>query len=80
MTVSCCNQLQFVIAEIPQANSEAYLADDIVEKIGEQSSSAQLHAGDRHLKRDERVDDHDAALRAAFDMLGEAGIDLRSCG
>ena len=51
-----------------------------MEKVGEQSSSAQLHAGDRHLKLDERVDDHDAALRAAFDMLGEAGIDLRSCG
>jgi acetate kinase len=63
-----------------QPNSEAYLADGIVEQIGERSSSAQLDAGDRRLECDDRVDDHDAALRLAFDMLGEAGIDLNSCG
>jgi acetate kinase len=41
------------------------LADGIVEQIGEPSSS---------------VGDHDAALRLAFDRLGEAGIDLHTCG
>lgn len=63
-----------------QANSGGFLAEGIVEQIGEQSSSAKLNAGDQQLKCDDRVDDHDAALRLAFDLLGESGIDLKSCG
>jgi acetate kinase len=31
-------------------------------------------------KRDDRVADHDAALRLAFDLLAEAGIELESSG
>jgi acetate kinase len=50
----------------------------MVEQISEQSSSAQLDAAGRHLERDNPVADHDAALRLAFDLLAEAGIDLKT--
>jgi acetate kinase len=48
-----------------ETDSGGSLADGIVEKIGEPTSS---------------VADHDAALRLAFERLGEAGIDLKTCG
>jgi acetate kinase len=51
--------------QLLQPDSAKCLADGIVEQIGEPSSS---------------VGDHDAALRLAFDRLGEAGIDLHTCG
>ncbi|MBS4728496.1 acetate kinase [Mycobacterium sp. SM1] len=52
----------------------------IVERIGEQVSSARLVAARRRLRRDHRVADHDEALRLAFDMLADAGIEPRSAG
>ncbi len=52
----------------------------MVEQISEQSSSAQLDAGEHHLQRNDAVADHDAALRLAFDLLAEAGIDLKDAG
>jgi acetate kinase len=55
-------------------------AAGMVEQIGEQSSSAWLAAGERHLERHDRVADHDAALRLAFDLLAAAGIHLATCG
>ncbi len=61
-------------------DSATSLADGVVQRIGEQSSSAQLTVEDRQLNRDDRVDDHDAALRLAFDLLQEAGIDLKAGG
>ena len=61
-------------------DSATSLADGVVQRIGEQSSSAQLTVEDRQLDRDDRVDDHDAALRLAFDLLQEAGIDLKAGG
>ncbi len=63
-----------------QPDSGVSLADGVVERIGEQSSSARLDAGDRHLDRHDRVDDHDAALNLAFELLAGAGIDLKTCG
>jgi acetate kinase len=50
----------------------------IVERISEQSSSAQLDAGRHHIQRSDPVGDHDAALRLAFDLLAEASIDLKT--
>jgi acetate kinase len=48
-----------------EPDSGTSLADGVVRRIGEQSSS---------------VADHDAALRSAFDQISEAGIDLKTCG
>jgi hypothetical protein len=56
------------------------LAVGIVEQIGEQSSSAHVDAGKHHVERDDRVADHDAALRLAFDLLAEAGIEPETSG
>jgi acetate kinase len=55
-------------------------ATGIVERISEQSSSAQLDAGGHRRERHDRVADHEAALRLAFDLLAEAGIDLKTAG
>jgi acetate kinase len=51
--------------QLIEPDSGRSLADGIVERIGEPSSS---------------VADHAAALRMAFDQLSEAGIDLKTCG
>ena len=66
--------------QLIEPDSGTSLADGKVQRIGEQSSSARLTFGDRHLNRDDRVDDHDAALRLAFDLLQQAGIDLTADG
>jgi acetate kinase len=61
-------------------DSAISLATGIVERIGEDSSSAELLLGDRHLERDYRIGDHEAALRTAFDMFAEAGEHLEKLG
>jgi acetate kinase len=66
--------------QLVEPSSGASRAVGIVERIGEQSSSAQLDAGKHRVERDDRVADHDVALRLAFDQLAEAGIKLQSSG
>ena len=66
--------------QLLEPESGASLAVGSVKGISEQSSSAQLDAGERHLHRDNPVADHEAALRLAFDLLTEAGIDLKTAG
>jgi len=66
--------------QLLEPDSGTSLAVGIVEQIGEQSSSAHVDAGKHHVERDERVADHDAALRLAFDLLAEAGIELETSG
>ena len=66
--------------QLVDPDSGASRAVGIVEQIGEQSSSAQLDAGKHHVERGDRVADHDAALRLAFDLLAEAGIELQASG
>jgi acetate kinase len=61
-------------------DSAISLATGIVERIGEDSSSAELLLGDRQLERDYRIADHEAALRTAFDMFAEAGEHLEKLG
>jgi acetate kinase len=51
--------------QLVEPDSGTSLATGAVEQIGEASSS---------------VPDHEAALRRAFDMLADDGIDLHSCG
>ncbi len=66
--------------QLVEAHSGTAPAAGIVERISEQSSSARLDAGEHHLQRGDAVADHDAALRLAFDLLAQAGIDLDTCG
>lgn len=56
------------------------LAEGIVERIGEESSSAKLSLGGRQLNRETRITDHEAALATAFDMFAEAGAHLDTFG
>jgi acetate kinase len=62
--------------QLVEPDSGRALADGIVERIGEESSSASLTCGEREVSRDDPVGDHDAALRMAFDLFDEAGADL----
>jgi acetate kinase len=61
-------------------DSGASLADCIVERIGEDASSASLTVGQNEATRDERVADHEAALRTAFELFEEAGTHLGTVG
>ena len=66
--------------QLVDPDSGAWRAVGIVEQIGEQSSTAHVDAGKHHVERDDRVADHDVALRLAFDLLAEAGIELETSG
>ncbi|HEY1440215.1 MAG TPA: acetate kinase, partial [Mycobacterium sp.] len=66
--------------QLVDPDSGASRAVGIVEQIGEQSSSAQLDAGKHHVEHVGRVAEHDAALRLAFDLLAEVGIELQASG
>ncbi|MEV3903205.1 acetate kinase [Mycobacterium sp. NPDC050551] len=66
--------------QLIQPDSGASLADGIVERIGEESSSASLTVGEREVSREDPVADHDAALRTAFELFDEAGAQLGSMG
>jgi acetate kinase len=61
-------------------DSGASLADGIVERIGEDASAASLTVGEKEVTRDDRVADHEAALRTAFEMFDEAGTRLDTVG
>ena len=61
-------------------DSGASLADGIVERIGEDASTASLTVGDKEATRAARVADHEAALRTAFDLFEEAGTHLDTVG
>jgi acetate kinase len=61
-------------------DSGASLADGIVERIGEEASSASLTVGEMEATRNDRVADHEAALRTAFDLFEEAGAHLDTVG
>jgi acetate kinase len=61
-------------------DSGVSLADGIVERLGEDVSSASLTVGKNEATRDDRVADHEAALRTAFEMFDEAGTRLDTVG
>ena len=66
--------------QLNDPDSGASLADGIVERIGEDASTASLTVGDKEATRDARVADHEAALRTAFDLFEEAGTHLDTVG
>jgi acetate kinase len=63
-----------------QPDTGTSLAHGIVERIGEETSTAALTLGDRESRRDGPIADHEAALRTAFDLFAEAGQRLDSLG
>ena len=66
--------------QLVQPDTGTSLAHGIVERIGQEASTATLTLGDREVHRDGRVADHEAALRTAFDLFAEAGERLDSAG
>ena len=58
----------------------ASVFDGIVERIGEDTSTAKLRLGGASITRQGRVADHEAALRLAFDLVAEAGENLEHLG
>jgi acetate kinase len=53
--------------QLVEADSGTSVAHGIIERIGEDISLAKLVIGERELRRDNPIADHDAALRATFD-------------
>jgi acetate kinase len=66
--------------QLVEPETGASLFDGIVERIGEETSTAKLNLGDTKITRDGRVVDHEAALRLAFDLLAEAGENVEHLG
>jgi acetate kinase len=66
--------------QLVEPDSGASLADGIVERIGEDSSAANLTVGEKEVTRGDRVADHEAALRTAFELFDEAGANLGTVG
>lgn len=72
------SSLKFQLIEPDSGDSRA---DGIVERIGEDSASASLRIGQRDVSRDgAAIADHEAALRAAFELFDEAGSHLDTVG
>ena len=66
--------------QLVEPDSGTSVASGIIERIGEAISSAKLVIGERELRRDNPIADHDAALRATFELFAEAGADLGTTG
>lgn len=66
--------------QLVEPDSGLSLADGIVERIGEDSSSARLVCGEQEVTHSDPVPDHEAALRLAYGMFDEAGAELGSVG
>lgn len=66
--------------QLLQPDTSTSLAHGIVERIGEETSAATLVLGNREIRRDGPIADHEAALRTAFELFSEAGEDLDGLG
>ncbi|APE16973.1 acetate kinase [Mycolicibacterium pallens] len=66
--------------QLLQPDTATSLAHGIVERIGEETSTATLVFGSREIRRDGPIADHEAALRTAFELFREAGDDLDGLG
>lgn len=66
--------------QLLQPDTATSLAHGIVERIGEETSTATLAFGNREIRRDGPIADHEAALRTAFELFREAGEDLDGLG
>ena len=66
--------------QLVEPESGRSLFSGIVERIGEDSSTAKLKYQDSPISREGRVADHEAALRLAFDLVAEAGESIADLG
>ncbi len=66
--------------QLVQPDTGVSLFDGIVERIGEDTSTAKLNIDGEKIVRDGRVADHEAALRLAFALVAESGKDLGELG
>jgi acetate kinase len=57
--------------QLVEPDSGASVAHGIIERIGEDISLAKLVIGERELRRDNPIADHDAALRATFELFAK---------
>lgn len=71
------SSLKFQLVEPASGRS---LFSGIVERIGEETSTAKLKLGEAPISREGRVADHEAALRLAFDLVAEAGESITNMG
>jgi acetate kinase len=66
--------------QLVEPDSGVSVASGIVERIGDDTSSAMLKLGDQEFGRDGAIADHEAALRTVFELFAEAGAHLDSLG
>jgi acetate kinase len=66
--------------QLVEPESGRSLFSGIVERIGEDNSTAKLKLGESPISREGRVADHEAALRLAFDLVEEAGESIADLG
>lgn len=66
--------------QLVEPESGKSLFSGIVERIGEESSTAKLKYQGSPISREGRVADHEAALRLAFDLVAEAGESIANLG
>jgi len=66
--------------QLVQPDTGASLAHGIVERIGEDTSTATLKSGNDERFREGRIADHEMALRTAFDLFAEGGQSLDGLG
>ncbi len=66
--------------QLVEPESGRSLFSGIVERIGEETSTAKLKLGEAPISREGRVADHEAALRLAFDLVEEAGESIANLG
>jgi acetate kinase len=71
------SSLKYQLVE-PETGTSVF--DGIVERIGEETSTAKLRLGEVSITREGRVADHEAALLLAFDLVAEAGEDIGHLG
>lgn len=66
--------------QLLQPDSGEVLASGLIERIGEQDGRVEHRAGERTVRRDGAVPDHEAGLKVAFDLFAETGYDLARAG
>ena len=71
------SSIKFQLIEPDSGTSRAH---GIIERIGDDESSAVLEIDGQTVKRTGAIPDHDAALRTAFELFTETGADLGELG
>jgi len=66
--------------QLVEPESGRSLFSGIVERIGEETSTAKLKLAESPISREGRVADHEAALRLAFELVAEAGESIADLG